>query len=83
MEDAPQKPEPDPVELLAERMGVDRAWMVGDTPDDARAARAAGVLPFGIVAPEEEASTMRPALTEAGCARILDDLMDLERLLAL
>lgn len=83
MEDAPQKPEPDPVDLLAERMGVERAWMVGDTPDDARAARAAGVLPLGIVAPEEEASTMRPALTEAGCARILDDLMDIEKLLAL
>lgn len=83
MEDAPQKPEPDPVELLAERMGVEQAWMVGDTPDDARAARAAGVLPLGIVAPEEEASTMRPALTEAGCARILDDLMDVEKLLAL
>jgi HAD superfamily hydrolase (TIGR01548 family) len=83
MEDAPQKPEPDPVELLAERMGVERAWMVGDTPDDARAARAAGMLPLGIVAPEEEASTMRPALTEGGCARILDELMDVEDLLAL
>ncbi len=83
MEDAPQKPEPDPVELLAERMGVERAWMLGDTPDDARAARRAGMLALGIVAPDEDASRMRPALRRGGCARILDDLTDLHELLDL
>jgi len=85
MEDAEQKPSPEPVELLGERMGVDRAWMVGDTPDDARAARAAervDVLPFGMVAPGEDEETMRPALIEAGCARILGDLDELEDRLA-
>mgnify|MGYP006279242713 CR=1 FL=1 len=81
MEDAPQKPEPDPVELLAERMGVERAWLFGDTPDDARAARAAGFLPLGTIAPGEDEGTMRPALIEAGCARVLDDLDELEELL--
>lgn len=74
MEDAPQKPRPEPVELLAERMGVEDAWMIGDTPDDANAARAAGMLPFGIVAPEEEAETMRRALRRAGCLRVVEDL---------
>ena len=81
MEDAPQKPEPDPVELLMEQLGIERAWMVGDTPDDAQAARAAGVLPFGVIAPGEEPETMRPALIEAGCARIVDGLGEFERLL--
>lgn len=84
MEDAEQKPSPEPVELLAEQMEVRRAWMVGDTPDDARAARAADavdVLPFGMIAPGEDEETMRPALIEAGCARILEDLDELERLL--
>lgn len=85
MEDAAQKPEPDPVELLAERLGVERAWMVGDTPDDARAARAArgvSVLPLGVIAPGEEERTMRSALLEAGCARVVGGLDELEALLA-
>jgi len=84
MEDAEQKPSPEPVELLAERMGVDRAWMVGDTPDDARAARAAqtvDVLPLGMIGPGEDESVMRPALLEAGCGRILENISELERLI--
>lgn len=84
MEDAAQKPEPDPVELLAERLGVERAWMLGDTPDDARAARAArtvSVLPLGVIAPGEEERAMRSALLEAGCARVVDGLDELEALL--
>lgn len=74
MEDAPQKPRPDPVELLAERIGVERAWMIGDTPDDVVAAREAGVLPFGIVAPDEEEDVMREALRRAGAVRVVEGL---------
>jgi len=34
MEDARPKPDPAPVRLALERLGVRRAWMIGDTPDD-------------------------------------------------
>ena len=34
MEDAPLKPDPAPVRLALERLGVATAWMLGDTPDD-------------------------------------------------
>ncbi len=66
MEDAPIKPDPTPVRLALERLGVATAWMVGDTPDDTRAARGAGVLPMGVVAPGDDpepttASLPRPA----------------------
>lgn len=47
MEDAPAKPDPAPVRLALSRLGVRLAWMVGDTPDDIRAARGAAVLPLG------------------------------------
>ena len=47
MEDAPAKPSPMPVELALQRLGIRRAWMLGDTPDDIVSARQAGVLPFG------------------------------------
>ncbi len=42
MEDATPKPDPAPVRLALERLGVATAWMLGDTPDDLAAARGAG-----------------------------------------
>jgi HAD superfamily hydrolase (TIGR01548 family) len=81
MDDAPLKPSPEPVRLALERLGVTRAWMVGDTPDDVRAARAAGVVPLGVVAPLDETETAGPALFAAGAARVLDDLAAIKELL--
>lgn len=81
MEDGPLKPDAAPVRLALERLGVERAWMVGDTPDDIRAARDAGVVPIGIVAPGHAPETMRGALFVAGAGRVLADLAELEGLL--
>lgn len=78
MEEAPLKPDPAPVRLLMARLGVSRAWLLGDTPDDQRAARAAGVLPLGVLAPGETDST---PLTRAGAARVLAQPADWEALL--
>jgi HAD superfamily hydrolase (TIGR01548 family) len=82
MEDAPLKPDPAPVRLALEQLGISAAWMIGDTPDDANAARSAGVVPIGIpppaLAPDGAA---REALMRAGAARVLDSLNDLETLL--
>ncbi len=77
MEDAPAKPDPAPVQLALERLGVRHAWMVGDTPDDIRAARAAAVLPLGIVAPGDDPDLARTALADAGAARILATVNEL------
>jgi phosphoglycolate phosphatase-like HAD superfamily hydrolase len=81
MEDAPAKPDPAPVRLALERLGVRRAWMVGDTPDDMRAAAQAGVLPLGVVTPGDEPSLAMAALLDAGAARVLGQLTDLLELL--
>lgn len=75
MQDAPAKPDPAPVRLALAKLGLERAWMVGDTPDDLQAARGAGVLPIGILAPQE---TDRDALLRAGAACILETLGSLE-----
>ena len=69
MEDAPLKPNPAPVKLALQRLGVERAWMFGDTPDDMRAARSAGVLPVGVKAPGEQSESH---LFGAGAAWVLD-----------
>ncbi len=79
MEDAPSKPDPAPVRLALERLGVETAWMVGDTPDDLQAARAAGVLPVGITAPGEDPLAAAQILAAAGAACVLDKPADLEK----
>lgn len=77
-EDAPLKPDPAPVRLALARLGVRRAWFIGDTPDDVRAARGAGVVPLGVLA--DPASTAGPALIDAGAARVLGDVREVEAL---
>jgi HAD superfamily hydrolase (TIGR01548 family) len=77
MEDAPAKPSPAPVRLCLERLGVGHAWLVGDTPDDVRAARAAGVVPLGVVAPGDARRDAEAALFAAGAARVLGSLDEL------
>ena len=80
MEDGPLKPDPAPVRSAASSLGVERAWMIGDTPDDIRAAAAAGAVPIGVVAPGPDPEASAMALREAGAATVIatvDDLMQL------
>jgi len=81
LEDGPLKPDPAPVLRCMKNLGVSRAWMIGDTPDDVIAARSAGVLPLGIVAPSDDKSKATAALLRAGAARVLADLYQMEELL--
>lgn len=80
-EDAESKPHPAPVEQALDALAVDRAWLVGDTPDDIRAARRAGVLPIGITPPETDRSLIEGPLLEAGAARVVDTLAAIDHLL--
>ena len=74
MEDAPAKPDPAPVRLALDRLGVRAAWMVGDTPDDVRAAVAAGVTAWGVVAPGDDPAAAGAALLAAGATAVLPSL---------
>ena len=73
MEDAAAKPDPAPVRLALQRLGVRHAWMLGDTPDDIRAARAAGVLPIGVPAPGDDPASAAETLSRSGAAAILEN----------
>lgn len=88
-EDAELKPSPAPVQLALEQLGCSQAWMLGDTPDDLVAARGAGVLPIGVLAPcaedsmdQAERECRSAALLQAGAARVLLRATDLQELLA-
>ncbi|MFU8802957.1 MAG: aminotransferase class I/II-fold pyridoxal phosphate-dependent enzyme [Bradymonadaceae bacterium] len=81
MEDGPLKPDPAPVLRAMELMDVERVWFIGDTPDDARAGRAAGAVSLGIIAPGEAEGSIGKSLIETGAGRILAHLDELEELL--
>ena len=81
LEDAPGKPDPAPVNLALANLGVTRAWLVGDTVNDVAAARAAGVLPLGVVPPGENFPGYPDLLARAGAGRILSSLAELEEVL--
>jgi histidinol-phosphate aminotransferase len=78
-DEAPLKPDPAPIRLVLEMMSATRAWMLGDTPDDLAAARTAGVVPIGVIAPGDDPDTARARLRAA--ARILAKTTDLEEML--
>jgi histidinol-phosphate aminotransferase len=78
---AERKPHPGPVLEALRRLGVERAWMIGDAPDDIRAARAAGVVPLGMAPPGEDARAATTALTAAGAGRVIATVDELEALL--
>lgn len=90
MEDGPAKPDPFPVVHAMVAMGASTAWMIGDTPDDIRAARAATrahdalhVLPLGVLAPQESSEeAVRESLLRAGAGRVFNDLHTLSRFLS-
>ncbi len=54
-------------------LGVATAWMVGDTPDDLRAARGAAVLPIGVIAPGDDPEPTAASLQRAGAAIVLPE----------
>ena len=82
MEDGPLKPDPSPVKTALERLGVQHAWMFGDTPDDIRAAVGAGVIPVGVIAPGDIKDTVSPVLQQAGAATVLNTVTNMDRLLS-
>ena len=86
MEDCPPKPSPQPVLLACSLLGVSpsSAVLAGDTPDDVRAALAAGCRAVAVATPNEwaeatlgrrsvaEGGTLAGACVEAGAERLLE-----------
>ena len=77
------KPAPDGLLLIAQRFPGRKLWYVGDTVDDARCARAAGIPFVGIAAPgAPRHSDVIQLLKDDGAVAVLDDINQLEGVLA-
>lgn len=81
VEDAPPKPDPAPVRLCLQRLGVVSAWMLGDNPGDLEAARGAGVVPLAVRPVGPGAGVHQQRLQAAGAAALLDGAAELADLL--
>ena len=76
------KPAPEGLLKIAAAAGGRRIWYVGDTVDDARAARAAAVPFIGIAPPENPRRAEVVRLFEAeNAAAVVDDINQLESVL--
>lgn len=75
MEDGPAKPDPTPVRLAMERLNVSKGevLMIGDTPDDIKAAVAAGAIGIGVLTPQAYA---RELLSTDRVSEMTQSLMD-------
>ena len=82
MEDGPAKPEPDNVLTAMKQLDVHSAWMIGDTPDDINAARKAGLVAIGIVAPNDAPEFSSNRMLAAGATRVVKNLSEFEGLVS-
>lgn len=77
------KPAPDGLLLAAAAKPGQTLWYIGDTVDDARCARAAGAGFIGIASPASPRyAESRALLFEENAAAVLDDINQLEEVLA-
>lgn len=79
MDEAPPKPAPDGLLKIAATAGNRKIWYIGDTVDDARAAKAAEVPFIGIASPHSPRRAELVALLESEKAvAVLEDINQLE-----
>lgn len=76
------KPAPDGLDMIREQTGACSLYYVGDTVDDARSSRAAGVPFIGIAAPSNPCfDALVTAMREENAIAIIEDVNQLEGVL--
>ncbi len=84
MEDYPpekSKPDPFPINLALEKLGLYEAIYVGDSVDDIMAAKRAGVKPIGCVPPGVSALELKSLLMKHGAKMVFDNISDIDEAL--
>ena len=77
------KPHPDGLHKIRAGVPHQKAWYLGDTVDDARASRAAGVPFIGIASPSAPRhAELAQLLRDEGAVAVLDDINSLETVVA-
>jgi HAD superfamily phosphatase len=78
-----EKPDPQGLHKIMQMLGPQRAYYIGDTMDDCRAAQAARVPFIGVAGPQNPLQeALRARFLEEGAGAVLSDVNDLETTLA-
>lgn len=78
-----EKPDPEGLRKILRMLAPERAYYIGDTMDDCRAALAAGVPFIGVTGPQNPLrEALRARFQEEGAWAILTEVNDLESILA-
>jgi HAD superfamily hydrolase (TIGR01548 family) len=80
MEDYPPekaKPNPYPITLAVERLGVLEAVYVGDSVDDVAAAKGAGIRAFGCIPPGVSTEPLKQLLLKSGAEKVLANVQEI------
>lgn len=75
------KPHPEGLLKIAAKFPDRKLWYIGDTVDDARSARAAGIPFFGVAAVSPHQQTLKTLLMQEGAIAVIDDINQLEGVL--
>ncbi len=76
-----QKPNPKGALIIKSNVDSERIYYMGDTVDDARAAKEAGVIGIGILPPQDKSEKLKNKLFEFGAYAVLNDTNDLTEFL--
>ena len=77
------KPNPYPIKLALEKLGVKEAVYIGDGIDDIDAAKRAGIRAIGCIPPGVSATRLRNLLLKHGAEMVLDNISDIDEALNL
>ena len=75
------KPDPFPIKLALERLGLREAVYVGDSVDDITAAKRAGIQPIGCVPPGVFPDKLKNLLLKQGAKMVLDNISEIDKAL--
>lgn len=76
-----QKPYPDGIELIKQRLFCNDIFYCGDTCDDILCAVAAKVHSVGILPPQDKSSTLKENMMNKGAERVFDNINDIVKIL--
>jgi len=76
MEDLPEgkhKPEPDGILNILNIVKPNKAYYLGDTPDDMISAAKAGITAIGVLPPQDKSNELKEKMINSGAANILEN----------
>jgi len=76
-----QKPNPQGLLRIMRRCPCPDACYFGDTIDDMKAARAANIIPIGVLPPQDRSSALRNLLIRNGASAVLNNINQIARVL--